>query len=199
MDYNKTPDVTSLDEDLKQLRLSKFSEDAIGSIKMWIFKSVLNDEVDAGKSLLELLKDGTVLCKLANKLNEVDSPNTTLIKWKESKMPFIQMEQISQFLSFARAYGVPEDELFQTIDLYEEKDPASVYQTLKSLSRYANKKHPDIFPVLGPQIATKRPRPPVKAKPKHLQEGWSTMEYGYMKGASQKTEGVVFGNRRDIL
>ncbi|CAI6900671.1 ANL_collapsed_G0053590.mRNA.1.CDS.1 [Saccharomyces cerevisiae] len=93
-------------------------------------------------------------------------------------------------LSFSRKYGVPEDELFQTIDLFEKKDPAIVFQTLKSLSRYANKKHPDRFPVLGPQLSTKKPRPPVKSKPKHLQDGtgWSTFEYGYMKGASQATK-----------
>ena len=130
-----------------------------------------------------------------------DHDGSTLLKWKESKMPFVQMEQISQFLSFARDYGVPEDELFQTIDLYEEKDPASVFQALKSLTRYANKKHPDVFPLLGPKLATKKPRPPVKAKPKHLQgeSGWSTQEYGYMGGASQSTEHVVFGQRRNIL
>ena len=98
-----------------------------------------------------------------------------------------------------RQYGVPEDELFQTIDLYEEQDPAIVYQSLKSLSRYANKKHPQKFPVIGPQLATKRPRPPKAAKPSHLQGvGWSSMEYGSMKGANQSSEGVVFGQKRDI-
>ena len=149
------------------------------------------------ESLIESLKSGVTLCKVANKLKAADE-TSGFIKWKESKMPFVQMEQISQFLTFARSYGVPEDELFQTVDLFEEKDPAIVYQTLKSVSRYANKKHPDLFPVIGPQLATKRPRPPVKQKPKHLQTGWSTTEYGYMGGASQKSEGIVFGQRRNI-
>lgn len=196
MSYDKKADVTSLDEDLKLLRDTKFSQDAIDDIKSWIFVSVLNEE-QPRESLIESLKSGVTLCKVANKLKAADE-TSGFIKWKESKMPFLQMEQISQFLTFARSYGVPEDELFQTVDLFEEKDPAIVYQTLKSVSRYANKKHPDLFPVIGPQLATKRPRPPVKQKPKHLQTGWSTTEYGYMGGASQKSEGIVFGQRRNI-
>lgn len=199
MSYDIKPDVTSLDEDLRLLREGKFDKESIKNIQEWIFKDILKEQVPQQR-LLDALKSGVVLCRLANKLYEVDN-GSILIKWKETKMPFVQMEQISQFLSFARQYGVPEDELFQTIDLYEEKDPASVYQALKSLSRYANKKHPDLFPILGPQLATKKPRPPIKQKPKHLQgdSGWSTIEYGYMKGASQASEGVVFGQRRNIL
>ncbi|CAI4052401.1 hypothetical protein SKDZ_15G4980 [Saccharomyces kudriavzevii ZP591] len=200
MSYDKKADVTSLDEDLRQLREGKFSPEAIQHIKVWVFKSVLA-EVVPPSSLLQCLKDGTVLCKLANVLHEADTKETNHISWKRSNIPFVQMDQISQFQSFARKYGVPEDELFQTVDLFEEKDPAIVYQTLKSLSRYANKKHPERFPVLGPQLSTKKPRPPIKLKPKHLQDGtgWSTLEYGYMKGASQGSEGVVLGQRRDIV
>lgn len=201
MSYDKKADVTSLDDDLRELRESKFSNEAVEDIRKWIFESVLNETLP-NEPLLESLRDGTVLCKLANKIASTDSLNGRgLIKWKKSKMPFVQMEQISQFLTFARQYGVPDDELFQTVDLYEDKDPAIVYQTLKSLSRYANKSHPDLFPVIGPQLATKRPRPPVKQKPKNLQtgSGWSTSEYGYMNGASQQSERVVFGQRRDIV
>ncbi|SCU79857.1 LAME_0B00672g1_1 [Lachancea meyersii CBS 8951] len=195
-------DVTSLDQDLQELRRNKFSPNAIEEISNWIFRTVLGEssEPPNAAQLLSSLKDGTVLCRLANKISSADDAgNYVPIKFKASKMPFVQMEQISQFLSFAREYGVPEDELFQTVDLFEEKDPASVFQTLKSLSRYANKKHSHEFPVLGPQLATKKPQPPKAPKPKSLQGiGWSSMEYGSLKGASQSTEGVVFGQRRDI-
>ena len=34
-------------------------------------------------------------------------------------MPFHMMENISAFLAAAKAYGVPEISLFQTVDLYE--------------------------------------------------------------------------------
>lgn len=176
MRYGISADVTSLDEDLRQLRNSKFSNEAIEEIKNWIFQSILQEEVNSETTLLEALKDGTVLCKLSNVLYKADNSEVSMfIKWKESKMPFVQMEQISQFLAFSRAYGVPEDELFQTVDLFGDKDSAIVYQNLKSLSRYANKNHPDLFPVIGPQLATKKPCPPVKGKPEHLQSSssWS--------------------------
>lgn len=200
--YGVKPDVTSLDDDLKELRSKKFSPQNVEEIKRWIFESVLRDPQGSPQGqLLDILKDGTVLCRVANELSSLDGPQQVHIKWKESKMPFVQMEQISQFLSFIRTYGVPEDELFQTVDLFEQQDPASVYQTLKSLSRYANKKHPERFPVLGPQLVEKRPPPVIKRKPDHLKANatWSTQEYGYMGGASQGSEHVVFGQRRNIL
>lgn len=198
MVYGKKPDCTPLDEDLKNLRHNKFSQDAVQEIKVWIFQTVLKQPLPQ-ESLLDSLKDGVALCELANAIHAADAPGGhPLIAYKKSSLPFMQMDQISQFLAFCRQYGVPEDELFQTVDLYEEKDPAIVYQTIKSLSRYTNKKHANKFPVLGPQLAEKRPRPPVKNKPTHLKSSWSTQEYGYMGGASQKSEGIVFGRRRDI-
>lgn len=212
--YGVKPDVTTLDEDLKLLRASKFSKDSIEEIRNWIFDSVLRvKDQPPNVPLLDLLKDGTILCQLANALIlEDDQEQINFIKWRHSNLPFVQMDQISQFLDFVRQYGVPEDELFQTIDLYESRDPAAVYQTLKSLSRYANKKHPKRFPVLGPQLVDKRVPPPIKRKPSHLKSknsstsnsngngtGWSTYEYGYMGGASQGSEHIVFGQRRNIL
>lgn len=107
------------------------------------------------------------------------------------------MENISQFLNYAKSIGVPVDETFQTVDLYEENDPTIVLQTIVSFSRYVNKKYPQ-FPVIGPKLSTKQP-PVVPKKPKRLNSSqWSTFEYGYTKGASQSSEGVVFGNRRNI-
>ncbi|KAH3899504.1 related to Transgelin [Saccharomycodes ludwigii] len=191
------PDVTSLDEDLKKLRDSKFTQQNIDEIRYWMFNQILKESPSTEENLLDLLKDGTVLCRLANKLIENDS-SFNPIKWKCSKIPFIQMEQISLFLQFCKQYGVPEDELFQTVDLFEKKDPAQVYQTIKSLSRYANLKNPSLFPVIGPKLTKKKP--PVKHKPDYLSKTtWSTIEYGYMGGSNQTTEHISFGKKRDIV
>ncbi|CDO93571.1 unnamed protein product [Kluyveromyces dobzhanskii CBS 2104] len=197
MSYGIKPDVKSLDDDLRESRSKKFSGKDVAEIRDWVYNAIEEDVPN--EELLKALKDGTVLCRLSNRLLKEDTGNSNTIKWKNSKIAFVQMEQIAMFLQFAATYGVPEDELFQTVDLYEEKDPAIVYQTIKSLSRYANVKHPNVFPVIGPQLSKKRTRPPVKDKPSYLKNtGWSTVEYGYMKGANQSTEGIVFGNKRDI-
>ncbi|CAE7817363.1 unnamed protein product, partial [Symbiodinium microadriaticum] len=52
-------------------------------------------------------------------------------------MPFKQMENISNFLRACRAIGVREYELFETVDLYEEKDLGVVIVCLHALSRTA--------------------------------------------------------------
>lgn len=107
------------------------------------------------------------------------------------------MENISKFIQFSKIQGVPEDESFQTVDLYEEQDPASVLQTIISFSRYINEKNPQ-FPIIGPKLSKKQP-PVIPKKPKHLNgPQWSSVEYGYMKGANQSSQGVVFGTKRNI-
>ena len=108
------------------------------------------------------------------------------------------MENISQFLTFVKKYGVPEDEVFQTIDLYEENDPTIVLQTIVSFSRYVHTKTPSI-PVIGPKLRFLWDFRWWLFSTQFLNDPkWSSFEYGYMKGASQSSEGVVFGNKRNI-
>ncbi|XP_069493282.1 transgelin-3 [Ambystoma mexicanum] len=83
----------------------------------------------------EWLIDGTLLCKLMNSLH----PNgkEPIQRISESKMAFKQMEQISQFLRAAEAYGVRTTDIFQTVDLWEGKDMAAVQRTLMALGSLA--------------------------------------------------------------
>lgn len=192
---------TNLDQDLKVSRREKYNNPKLQKdVKQWIV-SVLDGQVESvsilNGELLETLKDGTVLCMLVNTIFGEGS-----IKFKRSKMAFVQMENIEKFLNFCKFQGVPQDELFQTIDLYEENDPYQVIMSLQSFSRMVHKKFPNKYQFIGPAIATKHERPKIPPKPKHLVLGqggvpWSSMEYGYMNGSNQKTEGVVFGGRRD--
>ncbi len=198
-----TNPVTNLDQDLHNSRLSKYNDPALQKeIKDWI-KTILNDqlqpkELSTSTDLIEFLKDGSVLCEL---VNTVWGPQT--IKIKESKMAFFQMENIEKFLTFIKSQGLPQDELFQTIDLYESKDPYQVILTIQSLSRLINKQFGNQYPFIGPAIATRHERPKVPPKPKKFSANsgatWSTTEYGYMNGSNQKTENVVFGARRNII
>lgn len=53
--------VTSLDGDLRRLRLEKYTPAAANEAKQWI-ESVISETLP-GKDLLEVLKDGVALCK----------------------------------------------------------------------------------------------------------------------------------------
>lgn len=49
-------------------------------------------------------------------------------------MAFKQMEQISQFLKAAETYGVRTTDIFQTVDLWEGKQPLGLWDYTPSLS-----------------------------------------------------------------
>ena len=194
---------TNIDQDLQQSRYGKYSNPQLQKdVKEWI-TTILGDEADRAvleqTDLVESLKDGKLLCALVNR-----TFGDSTLKYKPSRMAFIQMENIEKFLNFCKLQGVAQDELFQTVDLYEAKDPYQVVIALQSFSRMLSEKFPGKYPQMGPNISKRHERPKVPAKPKHLVMGqggvpWSSIEYGYMNGSNQKTEGVVFGARRDIV
>lgn len=107
------------------------------------------------------------------------------------------MENIAAFLRAVEAIGVPHHELFETVDLYELKDPVQVLITIRSLSRHAHQKNPNI-PVIGPKLAQpNQKRAPFKKEPNVA--SWNVHQYGYMHGASQGSEGVVFGGTHNVI
>src|ERR1700722_17510854 len=68
-------------------------------------------------------------------------------------MPFIQMENISHFLTACELppFNMPSHDRFLTVDLYEAKDPAQVLQCIGAFSRVANALFPAKYrPVIGP-------------------------------------------------
>ncbi|KAL2122946.1 hypothetical protein VTJ04DRAFT_3401 [Mycothermus thermophilus] len=139
--------VTSLDKDLRKLRLDKYTPAAANEARQWI-EEVLGERLPPG-DLLDALKDGVALCRLVNLA--IGPPG---VKFKKSPMPFVQMENISHFLRACQGppLDLPQHDLFLTVDLYEHKDPAQVLQCLGAFSRAANAINPTAFPnVIGPR------------------------------------------------
>nr|WNS50047.1 myophilin-like protein [Halisarca dujardinii] len=138
----------------------------------------------------EWLKDGTVLCKLINviKPGSVKKVNT-------SKMAFIQMENIGNFLSSCQAFGVPKEDLFQTVSLFERTNLPQVITGINALGRKTGVNRPDL-PRLGPKEAQENKR---EFSEEVLREGQTALPLassGSNKGASQS--GMSFGNQRQI-
>lgn len=74
-------------------------------------------------------------------------------KIQESKMAFKCMENINSFLEAARNMGVPSQELFQTVDLWERQNLNAVIICLQALGR---KVFPTFFSSVGNQIRAAR-------------------------------------------
>ncbi|KAL9627020.1 MAG: hypothetical protein Q9204_006866, partial [Flavoplaca sp. TL-2023a] len=139
--------VSSLDKDLRNMRLGKYTPQAANEVRTWIEES-LGEHLAAG-DLLDALKDGSALCKLVNLATGPPG-----VRFKQSTMPFVQMENISHFLRACKSppLNLQAHDIFQTVDLYENKDPAQVITCISAFSRKANAIQPSQFPtVIGPR------------------------------------------------
>lgn len=177
----------------------------------WIF-AVLGEKVPAGE-YEDILKDGIVLCKLANKL----TPGSVK-KIQERGTNFQLMENVQRFQAAIKKYGVPEEEIFQTADLFERRNIPQVTLCLYSLGRIVSwdalrvdfgcdfnffipfsqtQKHPEFTgPALGPKMADKNERTFTEEQ-LNAHKSELNLQMGYNKGASQAGHGGM-GNTRHM-
>lgn len=159
-------------------------------ILSWI-QQVSGQEIDTDGNVDNfciILKDGKVLCNLANALQP-----GSIKKINDTKMAFKQMENINNFLNFAETVvGVPKNESFMTVDLYEKQDPNSVLICLESIARKAGKFGK---PTLGPKESEAQKR---DWSEEQMRAGESVigLQMGTNKGANQS--GMIIGNTRHM-
>jgi len=137
----------------------------------------------------ETLKDGVILCRLANTFEAGVIPEKKINK---SKMAFKCMENINLFLEAAVKFGVPRQETFQSVDLWEKQNLTAVLMCLQSLARKASKYG---LRSLGPKEAEANVR---QFSEDQLRAGDTviSLQYGSNKGATQS--GINFGNTRHM-
>ncbi|UJR35235.1 hypothetical protein I4U23_028000 [Adineta vaga] len=138
----------------------------------------------------DALKDGVLLCKLMNKLQP-----GAIAKICTSGGGFKLRENVSAFQTAARSYGLPDSELFQTVDLFEKRNIPQVTQCIHALGRHAQKKK-FTGPSLGPKMSDANQRDFTEEQLRAGQGMVGLLNDGMNKGASQS--GQNFGLSRHI-
>ncbi|CAF4292137.1 unnamed protein product, partial [Rotaria sp. Silwood2] len=151
----------------------------------WI-EAVIGEKFPSG-SYEDALKDGVILCKLMNRLQPGAIP-----KFATSGGAFKLRENISLFQNAARAYGLGDAELFQTIDLFEKHNIPQVTQCVFALGRNAQKKRFN-GPILGPRMSDANVRDFTEEQLRAGQSTLGLLNEGMTKGANQS--GQNFGTQ----
>lgn len=101
----------------------------------WVGKTIGEDLSPDGSTdnCFQSLNDGLVLCKLANCVKPGSISENKLKT--APKLPFKKMELIGMFLDALKKYGLRENELFQTVDLYEQVNLPQVILCIESIGR----------------------------------------------------------------
>ncbi|KAJ1973005.1 calponin [Dimargaris cristalligena] len=179
------PQLYGLDKELHHRMMAKYSPQRELEARSWL-EAVLNEPIEG--DFMDCLKNGVILCKTLNAIKP------GMVKFSTSNIAFRQMENIGNFLTQAQALGCRPHELFQTVDLYERKNPGQVVDAIYALSRQA---HCAGFtgPLIGPKLAEQRRR---QFSEQQLRAGEgiiNPVQMGYNGGAN--LSGTQFGARRD--
>jgi len=155
----------------------------------WI-SAVIGEKIERKEPFEKVLKDGSYLCKLINKLvpGHVKKINT-------KGGNFALLENIQAFQKGMRIYGVPEDELFAPVDLFEARNVKAVVKSLAALARLCLNKGFD-GPAFGPKMSTENKRGFTEEQGRANRDGAIGLQAGQNKGATQA--GINMGKGRSI-
>ncbi|CAB3228299.1 unnamed protein product [Arctia plantaginis] len=178
----------SLERQVRAKLASKRNVDQEKEAQEWI-ETILGAKFPPGEAYEDVLKDGTVLCQLINKLKPGSVP-----KINTSGGQFKMMENITNFQGAIKAYGVPDIDVFQTVDLWEKKDIAQVTNTLFALGRETYRHSEWSGPYLGPKPSEECKR---EFSDEVLQAGKTVigLQAGSNKGATQAGQNMGAGRK----
>ena len=102
----------------------------------------------------------------------------------------------NRFQAAIRKYGVPDEEIFQTADLFERRNIRQVTLCLLALGR-VTQLHPEYQgPPLGPKMATENQRNFSEEQTRRMRDAQIGLQAGQADGASQA--GINMGNTRHM-
>ncbi|KAK7108821.1 myophilin-like [Littorina saxatilis] len=183
--------------DVQQKIAGKYDKEVAAKTMVWLAR-VTEEPLDTSgdmDAVYEQLKDGYVLCSLANKIKPGCVPANKLKK--RATMAFQQMEMIELFNTKIKAapLNIPEHSSFATADLYEKQNMVQVITCLESVARKCLS--PEIpCEGFGPKESDANKR---EFSEEQLAQGKSVigLQMGSNKGASQA--GQNFGKSRMIV
>ncbi|XP_044728207.1 muscle-specific protein 20 [Chrysoperla carnea] len=178
----------SLERQVRAKLASKRDPEQERQAQEWI-ESVLGAKFPPGEAFEDVLKDGTVLCQVMNKLKPGSIP-----KINTSGGQFKLMENINNFQKALKEYGVADIDVFQTVDLWEKKDIAQVTCTLFALGRETYRHSEWKGPYLGPKPSEENKRDFTEEQ---LKAGQTIvgLQAGSNKGATQAGQNLGAGRK----
>ena len=145
--------VDELSAELPAVGLNRFYTPVTGDLEVdcTVWLESLTGHVRGDLTFHAWLRNGQVLCKAANAIYPGLIPSI-----HETDEPFKQMENISMFLRACRSLGVPEHDVFTTVDLFEGKRIRTVQICVFRLAECAKGR----AKYSGPLISTSKQTPP---------------------------------------
>jgi hypothetical protein len=149
----------------------------------------LGKKFPSGVAYEDIIQDGTVLCRVMNKLQP-----GSISKINEAGGQFKMMENINNFQKAIQSYGVPKQDVFQTVDLWEKKDISQVTCCLYALGRTTYKHSEWPGPWLGPRPSEENKR---EFSDETITAGKTIigLQAGSNKGASQAGSNLGAGRK----
>lgn len=137
-------DAAGLDADLAAKKAAKYDPAVEAEVVKWI--EAITGQSKGGASAHEWLKNGQVLCEVANKI----TPGA-VAKVNTMATPFKERENITYFQKAMRDAGVPESQLFGTDDLYEANDLGTFMRSVVNYGGAVQSANPSL-PKLGAAV-----------------------------------------------
>jgi len=147
--------------------------------KNWI-ETVLGKKLKGG--LMDALKDGVVLCDLANAIQP-----GTCSKYKPSSVAFVCRQNIEIYLNGCEKLGVPKTDRFESRDLFDGQRPKAVVDNIFALSAASRKISSFSGPYIGVKYAEKNER---NFSEEVLAKSKSSVPMWHQGDKEHKTDGI---------
>lgn len=184
---------SGLAADIQQKRFDTYPKHDERRVIDWM-EDVLGEEMEC--NFYEWLRDGCVLCRLFNEIEDDLSNKIPSKHCKPTTILFKQLENIDMFIKACKSYGLSECDCFVTLDLHELNDLAQVLTTVFALDRKAHKKGWD-GPYLSPKEADENKRE-FSEDQMRASAGLMPLQSAFPAGASQKGM-TAPGTRRQLI